>query len=126
MSEFITSVLLIGGALLMLVAALGAVRMPDLPTRMHATTKAGALGGGLMVLAVATYFGDGSVTARALAVVVFIILTAPVAAHIIGRAGYFVGVPLWDGTIRDDLKDRYDPESHVLHSKARDSESKED
>ncbi len=119
MNEIVTSILLIGGALLMLVAAIGAVRMPDLPTRMHATTKAGALGGGLMVLAVATYFLEGSVTARALAVVVFIILTAPVAAHIIGRAGYFVGVPLWEGTIRDDLKDRYDPDSHILHSRDR-------
>lgn len=119
MSEFITAFLLLAGALLMLVAALGAVRMPDLPTRMHATTKAGALGGGLMVLAVAVYFGEGPVTARALAVVVFIILTAPVAAHIIGRAGYFVGVPLWEGTIRDDLEGRYDPETHVLHSRHR-------
>jgi len=121
MTEFLTGFLLIGGALLMLVAALGAVRMPDLPTRMHATTKAGALGGGLMVLAVAVYFAEAAVTARALAVVVFIILTAPVAAHIIGRAGYFVGVPLWEGTIRDDLKDRYDPDSHILHSRDRDT-----
>jgi multicomponent Na+:H+ antiporter subunit G len=124
MTEFATGFLMIAGALLMLVAALGAVRMPDLPTRMHATTKAGALGGGLMVLAVAVYFGEAAVTARALAVVVFIILTAPVAAHIIGRAGYFVGVPLWEGTIRDDLKDRYDPETHILHS--RDQETDRD
>lgn len=112
----ITGVLLLAGAGFMTIAALGLVRMPDLPTRMHATTKAGALGGGMMVLAVAFHFDDGAVVARALAVVTFIILTAPVAAHIIGRAGYFVGVPLWKGTIKDELKGRYDADTHVLHS----------
>jgi multicomponent Na+:H+ antiporter subunit G len=112
----ITAFLLLTGAVLMLIAALGIVRMPDLLTRMHATTKAGALGSGLMVLSVAFHFGQTDIVARAVAVVVFIILTAPVAAHAIGRASYFVGVPLWDGTVKDELKHRYDPDKHVLHS----------
>ncbi|WP_019021898.1 monovalent cation/H(+) antiporter subunit G [Thioalkalivibrio sp. ALE23] len=116
MIEWITAFLLLLGSLLMLLAALGALRMPDLLTRMHATTKAGALGGGTMVVAAAVFFDDGAVTARALAIVVFIILTAPVAAHLIGRAGYFVGIPLWEGTLKDELKDRYDPETHTLAS----------
>lgn len=114
---FMTGFLLLAGAILMTIAAIGLVRMPDLPTRMHATTKAGALGGGLMVLAVAFHFAQADIVARAVAVMIFIILTAPVAAHIIGRAGYFVGVPLWKGTIKDELKDRYDSETHVLHSR---------
>jgi len=116
MIEILTGFLLVLGSLLMLLAALGALRMPDLLTRMHATTKAGALGGGMMVLAVAVFFDDGAVTARALAIVVFIILTAPVAAHLIGRAAYFVGIPLWEGTLKDELKNRYDPETHTLAS----------
>lgn len=117
MIEILTSIFLLMGAALMFVAGLGILRMPDLPIRMHATTKAGALGGGLMVVAVGIYYlDDGAVVARAVAIVVFIILTAPVAAHIIGRAGYFCGVPLWDGTIMDELKDRYDPETHTLSS----------
>ncbi len=121
MIELLTAFLLLLGSLLMLLAALGALRMPDLLTRMHATTKAGALGGGTMVVAVAVFFDDGAVTARALAIVVFIILTAPVAAHLIGRAGYFVGIPLWEGTLKDELKDRYDPETHTLASEDRKS-----
>ena len=48
--------------------------------------------------------------------ILFILLTAPVAAHAIGRAGYFVGVPLWDKMLKDDLKDRYDPDTHILHN----------
>ncbi len=114
--QSITGFLLLTGALLMLIAALGVVRMPDLLTRMHATTKAGALGAGLMVLAVAFHFGETDIIARALAVVIFIILTAPVAAHAIGRASYFVGVPLWSETVKDELKDRYDPKSFTLRS----------
>jgi multicomponent Na+:H+ antiporter subunit G len=114
--EILTSVMLLVGGLLMVVAALGLVRMPDLLTRMHATTKAGALGGGLTVLAVAIHFGEPEIVARALAVVIFIVLTAPVAAHAIGRASYFVGVPLWEGTVKDELKGRYDAHNHQLHS----------
>ena len=126
MIEILTGFLLVLGSLLMLLAALGALRMPDLLTRMHATTKAGALGGGMMVLAVAVFFDDGAVTARALAIVVFIILTAPVAAHLIGRAAYFVGIPLWEGTLKDELKDRYDPESHTLASPDDDASGHDD
>jgi multicomponent Na+:H+ antiporter subunit G len=114
--SFVAFAFLMIGAVLMLIAALGLVRMPDLLTRMHATTKAGALGSGLMVLAVAFHFGQTDIVARAVAVVIFIILTAPIAAHAIGRASYFVGVPLWEGTVKDELKNRYDAKRHVLHS----------
>lgn len=116
MTEWITALILLAGSLLMLLAALGAVRMPDLLMRMHATTKAGALGSGLIMLAVAVFFGSAEVWARVLAIIAFIMLTAPVAAHIIGRAGYFVGVPLWGRILRDDLKGRYSADNHTLDS----------
>lgn len=116
MSQVVAVLLLLLGAGLMLLAALGLLRMPDLPTRMHATTKAGVLGVGLMLLGTAVYFADLGITARALAVMVFIVITAPVAAHLIGRAAYFVGVPLWEKTVVDALKGRYDPHTHTLDS----------
>lgn len=116
LQELITVALLLLGGLLMLIAAIGVVRLPDLLTRMHATTKAGTLGAALTIAAVAVHFAEASVTARAVAIILFIVLTAPVAAHVIGRAGYFVCVPLWRGTVRDDLRENYDPQSHVLHS----------
>lgn len=116
MIEFSISALLLLGSALMLLAAIGIIRLPDLPTRMHASTKSGALGTSLIMIAVALYFLDTAVTARVLAIIAFIILTAPVAAHVIGRAGYFVGVPLWEGTIKDDLKKNYDPHTHHLSS----------
>ena len=122
MSEILTAIIMLLGALLVLIGALGAVRMPDLLLRMHATTKAGALGTGLIAVAAAIFFVDTGVTVRALAIVAFVILTAPVAAHMIGRAGYFTGAPLWDKTLKDELHQRLDRRGHYLHSGLEDTE----
>lgn len=116
MIEVLVSFFVLSGASLMLLASIGIIRLPDLPTRMHASTKSGALGTSLIMIAVALAFTETVVTARALAIISFIILTSPVAAHVIGRAGYFVGVPLWDGTVKDALKDNYNPDTHFLSS----------
>lgn len=116
MIEFLKGALVISGALLMLLAALGILRLPDLLTRLHATTKAAALGVILIMLAVATHFAEVGVAARAFAIIVFILMTAPVAAHVIGRAGYFVGSKLWSGTVKDELRPNYDPLTHELKS----------
>lgn len=116
MSEIFVSVLLLAGASFMVLAAIGIVRLPDLPTRMHASTKAGAMGAILTMAGVALHFSDSAVAARAIAFIVFILLTAPIAAHVIGRAGYFTGIQLWSGTAKDELRERYDPHSHKLYS----------
>jgi multicomponent Na+:H+ antiporter subunit G len=116
MIDFIKGTLIIAGSLFMLLAAIGILRLPDLLTRMHATTKAAALGVMLIMVAAAMHFAETSIVARALAIVVFILMTAPVAAHVIGRAGYFVGSKLWSGTVKDELRPNYDPLTHELKS----------
>ncbi|MEQ5801034.1 monovalent cation/H(+) antiporter subunit G [Halomonas sp. H10-9-1] len=116
MTEILKEGLILVGALFMLLAALGLVRLPDLLTRMHATTKAATLGVTLIMLAVALHFAQVAVVARALGVILFIMMTAPVAAHVIGRAGYFVGSRLWEGTLKDELRPHYDPLTHELKS----------
>lgn len=103
MMEWLAALLVLVGASWMLIASLGALRMPDLLTRMHATTKSGVFGAGLMLLGVALFYLDASVTARVLAIIGFITLTSPVAAHAIGRAGYYTGSEMWEGTLKDDL-----------------------
>jgi multicomponent Na+:H+ antiporter subunit G len=105
MREWITAILMIAGATFMLLAAIGITRMPDVYTRMQPATKAATLGVGCMLLAVAVHFENVGVTARALAGIIFVILTAPVAAHMIGRAAYAMGVPLWEGTAIDEMKE---------------------
>lgn len=125
MIEIATSVLLLLGAFLMLLSGIGIIRMPDLLTRMHATSKAGALGIGLMACGYMVFYSeDTSLVVRALAMVVFVIVTAPIAAHVLARAGYFVGIELWEGTIKDVIKERYDLKTRRLGSapKRRDDE----
>jgi len=95
------------GTAFMLLGAIGLVRMPDLLTRMQTATKPPTLGVFCLMLSVALYFPDFGVTVRALAITVFVFLTAPVAAHMIGRAGYQVGVKFWQGTVIDELKEKY-------------------
>ncbi len=110
-------VLMIAGAGLLLIAAIGIVRLPDLFLRMSATSKASSLGAGCMFLAVAVAAGNVSITARALAGLMFLVLTTPVASHMIGRAAYLSGVPLWKGTHCDDLKGCYDLADHTLRGR---------
>lgn len=114
--DILAALFMVAGSFFMLVASLGVFRMPDLLTRMHATTKSGVLGAGLIMCAVMLFFVDSGVTLKALAVMAFTTLTSPIAAHAIGRAGYFIGVPLWDKTVKDELHGRYDEETHVLRS----------
>lgn len=114
MSSVIAAALLLLGSAFALIAAVGLLRFPDLLLRMHAATKAGTLGAGLVLLAVAVDFGGTGTVVRMIATIVFLFATAPVAAHLIGRASYFVGVRLWDKTVVDELRGRYDPETHQL------------
>jgi multicomponent Na+:H+ antiporter subunit G len=66
------------GAVFILLAAVGIVRMPDFYLRVSVTTKAATLGIGLVLIAAAVYFKDGSVTSRVVAIILFLLLTAPV------------------------------------------------
>lgn len=104
-------VLLILGAIFTLLAAVGVVRLPDLYTRMHAASKAGAVGGGLILLAVAIVSMDAAVASRAIIGVIFLLLTTPVAAHLLARASYIAGYHADDSTVRDDLKTRLEQNS---------------
>lgn len=114
MNELISNILMIIGAIFLLLAAVGVLRMPDLFTRMQPATKGTTLGIACTLLALALHFGDSGVTTRALAAIAFFYLTAPVTAHLIGRASYFVGVPLWNGTVMDELRGHYNPLTHDL------------
>lgn len=118
MTALVTALLLVTGGLFMLLAAIGVVRQPDLFTRMQAATKAVALGSSCILIAVAVYFADLGVSTRALLISVFIFLTAPISAHLIARAAYFVGVPLWQGTVVDELRGRYDRHTHALQGES--------
>lgn len=98
------SLLMLIGAGFALVAAIGLVRLPDLYTRMHAASKAGTLGSGVLLIALALADGTGGTASRALAGVVFFLLTAPISAHLLAKAAYGVGYGMWEGSVRDEMR----------------------
>jgi multicomponent Na+:H+ antiporter subunit G len=85
-SDVIVGILAIAGAVMVLLGGIGVLRFPDLYARMHATTKATAVGIGLICVAGAIAI-DGE-TAKILLAAGVIFNTAPTAAHFIGRAAY--------------------------------------
>ncbi len=110
MTDLVTAFLLITGGAFAAIAGLGLLRLPDVLIRMHASTKAGTLGVGLIVIGVAVQFGDLLVTTKAVLIILFLLLTAPVAAHLIGRSAYRSGAQLWSRTVIDEGKGRAAPD----------------
>ena len=78
--------------------------MPDVFTRMQASTKASTLGLGCLLIGAALQLGDFASFIRIASIGAFILLTTPVAAHVIARASYLADVPLWDGTVLDERR----------------------
>lgn len=109
LGDWAVAVLLVAGSGLLFVASLGILRMPDLLIRMHASTKAGTVGAGMIFTAVALHFGDTVSVSLSVLTIIFLLVTAPVAAHAIARAAYRMKVPLWHGTHLDEWKGQYAP-----------------
>jgi multicomponent Na+:H+ antiporter subunit G len=95
--DLFSLILMLGGLFFFFVGTMGLIRLPDVLTRMHATTKADTLGAGLIVLGVVVYFGFSLASLKALLILAFIWLTNPTAAHIIAKA-----VVQKDKEIQDD------------------------
>lgn len=109
----VSAILIIVGALFALVASIGLLRLPDVYSRMHAASKAGTMGSGLMLIALAIHAGGSGVFARALAGVVFFLLTAPIAAHLLAKAAYTVGYGLGPRAVRDEMPPREADDAEV-------------
>lgn len=82
----LVSFLVVLGAVVSLVAAIGLLRLPDIFTRMHAVSKAGTAGSGLALVALAIHAEDLSTTVKCIAAVLFLFLTSPVSAHLLAKA----------------------------------------
>lgn len=116
MTDVIIMFLSTVGALSILFAAIGILRMPDFYLRLSVTVKAATLGSGLLLLSAAVFFPEAYVTTKVFAIIFFLVLTAPVAAHMIGRVAYLIGAQKWEDTVMDDLENMYDNENKILLS----------
>lgn len=86
--EAAVSLLIVIGAAFALVGSIGLARLPDFFTRLHGPTKATTLGVGSIVIAslVHSSVTSGGVSLRELAISLFLFITAPVSAHLLGKA----------------------------------------
>ena len=116
--DVVLSALIILGSLCVLLAAVGIVRMPDVYTRLHASSKAATLGAIFVLAAAAGVFGGWSVAVKALLAIAFLAITAPIGSHAVARAAYCAGVRMADSDTIDELEGRYTPGTHRLEGTA--------
>ena len=102
MTNWLSGGLLIAGATLASLASIGVLRMPDVFTRMQASTKASTLGLGCLLVGLAIQHPEFAFVVRAVSLAAFMVLTSAVGAHVIARAAALAGAPLWNGTSVDE------------------------
>lgn len=101
--EVAAAVLLLAGSVLAVLAGVGLQRFPDVFARIHSATKATTLGLLFIVAGAALRIGDAGDAAKLALVAVLQFVTAPVAAHMVGRASYRAGTEMSDHTAIDEL-----------------------
>lgn len=105
MADLITTVCLVLGASLSLLAGIGLHRFPDVFARMHAATKPATLGILLLLVAASIQAGRPGDIVKLVLVGTLQFITAPVGAHMVGRAAYRAGSQLSPQTTIDELAD---------------------
>ena len=101
--EAVAAALILLGSALALLAGIGVVRLPDVFARMHAATKPATLGLALICLGAAVSDTQLADIAKLALVVLLQFLTAPVGAHMVGRAAYHAGGLVHRETVLDEL-----------------------
>ena len=98
--DILISVAWLSGTFFTLIAALGSLRLPDLYLRIHAATKAGTVGIGLILLAVALFYFEMAVISRVIGIILFIIMTTPAAAHVLGKTMMKADYRMWRNPLK--------------------------
>lgn len=116
--EIISSIFIIIGTFFMLISSIGLIRLPDFYIRNSASTKALALGIGLILLGIAIYYNQIEIFIELAAIFFFIYLITPLSAHIIARAAAKSDVKFWERTknlqaLEDYQKDQAKEEEEV-------------
>ena len=101
MNETIGTALIVIGIIFDFFGCLGLVRFPDVYNRLQASAKCITLGTCGILLGLFAYKGLCATGIKALLCLAFILLTAPVSAHVLARGAYLSGVKPWEGTVID-------------------------
>nr|WP_230375721.1 monovalent cation/H(+) antiporter subunit G [Methanolobus vulcani] len=100
--DILSNIVLVIGLFFVFLAMLGLARLPDVYNRLHATTKIGTLGAFGVMLSILLKVGFSAMGVKALTVALFILVTSPVAAHMISRAAHRHGVGLCKESVIDE------------------------
>lgn len=103
--DLAAAVCLVLGAVLSVAAGVGLLRFPDALSRLHAGTKPQILGLFFVVAAIALSSRSWATLLVLIPILVFQMLTAPISAHMVGRAGYRTGNFRKDLLSVDELSD---------------------
>lgn len=88
--DILSSIFIISGTFFFFVGVVGLIRMPDVFSRMHATTKCDTMGAGLIYFGLIIWQGLTFVTLNIVLILVFIWITNPTAAHYIAKSAYIL------------------------------------
>jgi multicomponent Na+:H+ antiporter subunit G len=107
---WLASLLVLSGALISLLGAIGVLRLPDSYSRMHAASKTGVLGA-VLILAGVAVASNAEVAIEVMLGVLVLLASAPLAAHALARAAYQAGIkpqlgPLGDALERERRKEQ--------------------
>ena len=89
------------GSVFVMVGGLGLIRMPDLFTRLHAASVADAAGAGFILLGLMLQAGLSLTSFKLVLIFVFLVFTAPTAAHALAHAALLDGVRPWTRKPKD-------------------------
>lgn len=116
MKEIVVIFLMVLGTIFIFLAAVGLLKMPDVFLRMSASTIAATLGVSSILVALAVHFADFGITVHVIGTNIFLFLTVPVGAHLMGRAAHKAKYQQWDKTVIDRLEGKYNKKEHTLES----------
>jgi len=104
MKDIISAFFILTGALFMLISSIGMIRLPDFYIRNSASTKSVVLGVLLILLGVGIHYNDIMIFIEIFAILFFIFLISPMAAHVVARAAVITHVKFWKKTNLRDLE----------------------
>jgi len=102
--ELFGSIITLIGSIVLLLSALGLLRMPDVYNRMQTGTKATTLGTILFLSGISLGHPECGCLGKILVLILFVVLTNPVSSNALARAAHFAGIKLTDRSVKDDLQ----------------------
>ncbi|MBU1726747.1 MAG: monovalent cation/H(+) antiporter subunit G [Candidatus Omnitrophica bacterium] len=104
MNEIAGMVFIIIGLVFDFFGCLGLLRLPDVYNRLHASIKCVTLGTSSILFGLFLYKGFTPMGIKALLCILFLVLTAPVSAHVLSRSAHKAGVKLWEKSVCDEYE----------------------